>query len=390
MKCVLVILILIESTLLIGQDLPLSASPKKSINQTKSDSYTPPSPRRFVVKKVPKHIILIIGDGSGLAQWSAYDAKRTQGDHTSANGAIVFTDFPVFGLSFTQSANSFITDSGAGATAMSTGQKSQNGMIGLSADSTPFKTLSEIAHQNNKSTGIAVTCELTHATPAAFFAHQVSRESMLEIGEDFLKGSCIDVAMGGGKQYFDTVALVKAGYAVGTGEKAIVALQDQKRRVLFYDNQPAPPKAQEGRNSMGSYLEKACNSILRTMFQNPNGSFTMIEGSQIDWAGHDNDSVYLMAEMEDFDYTIREVLKMAKQQQNTLVVVSADHETGGLSLLGWDNDGKQPAMNFSSHHHSGIPVPVFAWGPGSEIFGGSYQNTEIFYKIKGLMELSKH
>ncbi len=375
-------------TFLFGQDIPHSASPKNSKPQTKSDSYTPSPTRQFVVKKAPKHIILIIGDGTGLAQWSAYDAKRTQGDHTSTNGAIVFTDFPVLGLSFTPSSNSFITDSGAGATALSIGQKSQNSMVGLSNDSTSFKTLSEIAHQENKSTGIAVTCELTHATPAAFFAHQVSRELMLEIGKDFVTGSSIDVAMGGGKQYFDTAALVKAGYAVGTGEKAIIALQNQKRRVIFYDDRPSPPKAQEGRNSSGSYLEKASNSILRTMFQNPNGSFTMIEGSQIDWAGHDNDSVYLMAEMEDFDYTIREVLTMAKQQKNTLVVVSADHETGGLSLLGWDKDKKQPVMNFSSHHHSGIPVPVFAWGPGSEIFGGSYQNTEIFYKIKRLMELS--
>ncbi len=358
----------------------------------------------------PKHIVLIIGDGTGLAQWSAYNAKRTQGINSMDSAAVVFTDFPVIGFSLTSSADAFITDSGAGATALATGKKANNYMIGMAADSTKPITISEIAHRMGKSTGIAVTCELTHATPGSFFAHQPSRKLMNEIGADFITGmsphdladlqerngqtdvgsqfvkkGSIDVALGGGRKYFDTNALKNNGYAIGTGYEAMKQLQNQSRRVVFYDDQPFPPKAHEGRNKEGMYLADASESMLNTMFLNPKGSFTMIEGSQVDWAGHENDSTYLMSEMEDFDVAIRRVIAMAKVDKNTLVIVTADHETGGLSLTEWDKARSQPAMHFSTGHHTGIPVPVFAYGPGAELFSGAYQNTEIFTKIQDLL-----
>ncbi|MDA0784518.1 MAG: alkaline phosphatase [Bacteroidetes bacterium] len=360
--------------------------------------------------KTPKHIVLIIGDGTGLAQWSAYNAKRTQGINSMDSAAVVFTDFPVIGFSLTSSADAFITDSGAGATALATGKKANNYMIGMAADSSKPITISEIAHLQGKSTGIAVTCELTHATPASFFAHQPSRKLMNEIGADFITGmsphdladlqerngqtdvgsqfvkkGSIDVALGGGRNYFDTNALKNNGYAIGTGYEAMKQLQNQSRRVVFYDDQPFPPKAHEGRNKEGMYLADASESVLKTMFLNPKGSFTMIEGSQVDWAGHENDSIYLMAEMEDFDVAIRRVVTMAKADKNTLVIVTADHETGGLSLTDWDKARSQPAMHFSTGHHTGIPVPVFAYGPGAELFSGAYQNTAIFTKIQDLL-----
>ena len=358
----------------------------------------------------PKHIVLIIGDGTGLAQWSAYNAKRTQGINSMDSATVVFTDFPVIGFSLTSSADAFITDSGAGATALATGKKANNYMIGMAADSSKPITISEIAHLQGKSTGIAVTCELTHATPASFFAHQPSRKLMNEIGADFITGmsphdladlqerngqtdvgsqfvkkGSIDVALGGGRKYFDTNALKNNGYAIGTGYNAMKKLQSQARRVVFYDDQPFPPKAHEGRNKEGMYLADASESVLKTMFLNPKGSFTMIEGSQVDWAGHENDSSYLMAEMEDFDVAIRRVIAMAKANKNTLVIITADHETGGLSLTDWDKSRNQPAMHFSTGHHTGIPVPVFAYGPGAELFSGAYQNTAIFTKIQDLL-----
>jgi len=357
----------------------------------------------------PKHIVLIIGDGTGLAQWSAYNAKRTKDINSMDSAAVVFTDFPVIGFSLTSSADAFITDSGAAATALATGKKANNYMIGMAADSTKPITISEIAHLQGQSTGIAVTCELTHATPASFFAHQPSRKLMNEIGADFITGmsphdlaelqerngqtdvgsqfvkGSIDVALGGGRKYFDTNALKNNGYAIGTGCEAMKQLQNQARRVVFYDDQPFPPKAHEGRNKEGMYLADASESVLQTMFLNPKGSFTMIEGSQVDWAGHENDSTYLMAEMEDFDVAIRRVIAMAKANKNTLVIVTADHETGGLSLTDWDKARNQPAMHFSTGHHTGIPVPVFAYGPGAEMFSGAYQNTAIFTKIQDLL-----
>lgn len=361
--------------------------------------------------KAPKHIVLIIGDGTGLAQWSAYNAAKTQGKNSMDSAASVFRDFPVLGMSFTSSANKFITDSGAGGTALSTGQKANNYMVGMAADSSKPLSLSEIAHLRGKSTGIAVTCELTHATPGAFFAHQPSRKMMKEIGDDFVNGmknnpfgvlqyaegtggidlmktqhGCIDVAIGGGKLYFDTSLLTQHGYRVGTGYGAMQQLQDVDRRVVFYNDSAYPPKAHEGRNSRGPFLADASESILKSMFKNPLGSFTMIEGSQVDWAGHDNDSAYLLAELADLDVTIQRVLAMAKDNKETLIVITADHETGGLSLVGWDKKANRPVLNFSTHEHTGIPVPVFAYGPGAEAFGGSYQNTQVFYKIKALLE----
>jgi len=361
--------------------------------------------------KPPKHIVLIIGDGTGLAQWSAYNAAKTKGINSMDSAAAVFRDFPVMGLSFTSSANKFITDSGAGGTALSTGQKANNYMVGMAADSSKPLSLSEIAHLRGKSTGIAVTCELTHATPGAFFAHQPSRKMMHEIGNDFINGmknnpfgvlqygeensgidlmkttrGAIDVAIGGGKMYFDTQALVQNGYRIGTGYGSMKQLQDVDRRVIFYNDSAYPPKAHEGRNNQGPFLADASESILKTMFKNPQGSFTMIEGSQVDWAGHENDSAYLLAELADLDATIQRVLALARDNQETLIVITADHETGGLSLVGWDTKAKQSVMNFSTHEHTGIPVPVFAYGPGAEVFGGSYQNTQVFFKIRGFLE----
>ena len=361
--------------------------------------------------KAPKHIVLIIGDGTGLAQWSAYNAAKTKGVNNMDSAASVFRDFPVMGMSFTSSANKFITDSGAGGTALSSGQKANNYMVGMAADSSKPLSLSEIAHLRGKSTGIAVTCELTHATPGAFFAHQPSRKMMKEIGNDFLYGmknnpfgvlqygeglggidlmktqtGAIDVAIGGGKMYFDTQALIQNGYSLGTGHGTMKQLQNEARRVIFYNDSAYPPRAHEGRNEQGPFLADASESILKTMFNNPLGSFTMIEGSQVDWAGHDNDSAYLLAELADLDATIQRVLAMAKDNKETLIVITADHETGGLSLVGWDKQAKRPVMNFSTHEHTGIPVPVFAYGPGAEAFGGSYQNTAVFHKIKALLE----
>jgi alkaline phosphatase len=217
-------------------------------------------------------------------------------------------------------------------------------------------------------------------------AEQQERAGQTDIGAQFVKKGSIDVALGGGRKYFDTNALKNNGYAIGTGYGAMKQLQNQSRRVVFYDDQPFPPKAHEGRNKEGMYLADASESVLKTMFSNPKGSFTMIEGSQVDWAGHETDSTYLMAEMEDFDVAIRRVVAMAKADKNTLVIVTADHETGGLSLVGWDKQRKQPAMHFSTDHHTGIPVPVFAYGPGAEQFSGAYQNTEIYDKIRLLLE----
>lgn len=326
-------------------------------------------------KKI-KNVILMIGDGTGLAQWSAAQAAIPQ-------KLKVFSLAEYIGLSLTSSSSSYITDSGAGATAFSIGQKTYNGAIGVTKDSHPEFTLSEKLHVKGKATGLVATCGLTHATPASFYAHQVSRKMDKEIASDFY-GGFIDIAIGGGFPFFDTAKLAESGHQVFIGTKNIDKIQN-KQFVLFYDTAIDVPKYSAGR---GDFERKASMAAIRNLNQNKNGFFLMIEGSQIDWGGHDNDSNYVLSETLDFDSTIADVVEWAKNDGETLVIITADHETGGLSLVGYDKKNKKPAMHFSTHHHTGIPVPVFAVGPGAELFKGVYENTEIHEKILRLLQMN--
>ena len=327
-------------------------------------------------KKV-KNVILMIGDGTGLAQWSAAQATIPQ-------KLQVFSLAQYLGLSMTSSSNDYITDSGAGATAFSIGQKTYNGAIGVTKDSQPEFTLSERLHVKGKATGLVATCGLTHATPASFYAHQPSRKLDKQIANDFY-GGFIDVAIGGGLKFFDTSKLRESGHKVYVGHSNLETIND-KQFVSFYDTNEHPPKFLNGR---GDFERKASMAAIRNLNQNKNGFFLMIEGSQIDWGGHENDSNYVISEVLDFDSTIAEVINWANKDGETLVIITADHETGGLSLIGYDKKNNKPAMHFSTGHHSGIPVPVFAFGPGSELFAGVYENTEIHDKILQLLQMSK-
>lgn len=326
-------------------------------------------------KKV-KNVILMIGDGTGLAQWSAAQACIPQ-------KLKVFSLAEYIGLSLTSSSSSYITDSGAGATAFSIGQKTYNGAIGVTKDSHPEFTLSEKLHVKGKATGLVATCGLTHATPASFYAHQVSRKMDREIASDFY-GGFIDIAIGGGYPFFDTAKLAEAGHQVFVGTKNIDSI-NCKQFVMFYDTAVDVPKYSKGR---GNFERKASLAAIKNLNQNKNGFFLMIEGSQIDWGGHDNDSNYVLTETLDFDSTIADVVEWAKKDGETLVIITADHETGGLSLVGYDKNNNKPAMHFSTHHHTGIPVPVFAVGPGAELFKGVYENTEIHDKILQLLQMN--
>jgi len=156
-----------------------------------------------------------------------------------------------------------------------------------------------------------------------------------------------------------------------------------QRTILCYNKDTFPPKAHEGR---AGYLERASVAAMRELKKQPNGYFLMIEGSQVDWACHENDSAYLMAEIIDLDNTIKAVLAEAKASgDETLIVVTADHETGGLTLPGWDKKNGCAKLSWSTHQHTGIPVPVFAYGPGSQSFTGVYQNVDVFKKIQTLL-----
>lgn len=322
--------------------------------------------------RLAKNIIVMIGDGTGLAQWWAAQAARPD----SALAVFRITD--AMGLSMTSSASNFITDSGAGATAISIGEKTQNRMIGVGPDSMARETLLEFYKKQGKSTGIVVTCGLTHATPASFYAHVPSRYMDKEIAEQFYNGN-VDIAIGGDYPLYSEKLLKKAGYAVAIGLDDI-SQASCPRFVGFYSKDKEVPPMSKGR---GDFLTSSTQKALSVLNQNDSaGFFMLVEGSQIDWGGHANDLNYTVEEALDFDRCIEAVLDFARNDGQTLVIITADHETGGLSLVDYNTDSTLAEGAWSTHEHTGIPVPVFASGPGSALFIGTYQNADIYYKIR--------
>ncbi|MGB0525901.1 MAG: alkaline phosphatase, partial [Flammeovirgaceae bacterium] len=323
----------------------------------------------------PKNIIFLIGDGMGLNQISA--------GLTANKGELNLELFKHIGLSKTYSSSSYITDSAAGATAFSIGKKTYNGAIGVDKDTIPTKTILEMAEENGLSTGLIATSSITHATPASFIAHQPSRKMEYEIAKDFLNTD-IDVFIGGGKTFFadreddrDLIGELKdKQYDVQFQLADVQASSSTKLVGLLADK--GMPKISEGRGDM---LAIATEKAITLLSQNDSGFFLVVEGSQIDWGGHANDIQYIIDEMLDFDKAVGKALEFAANDGNTLVVVTADHETGGLSLIDGNMEKGEVEAAFSTLHHTAVMVPVFAFGPQGEQFTGIYENTAIFDKF---------
>lgn len=334
----------------------------------------------------PKNIILLIGDGMG-------DDQVTTSVLTLENDQ--FTRFTTSGFSVTCSADNLITDSAAGGTAYAVGEKTNNGYIGFSTDEKPLKSVLEYAEEKGFSTGIVVTCGITHATPASFYAHVVSRKMENEIAE-FLPESGIDVAIGAGQEFFlpkgegngereDGKNVVKVledkGYNYISDVNELKNYDDDKPVVGLIEKSSFPHFADRDYN-----LGELTNVAIKKLSKNEDGFFLMVEGSQIDWGGHANDQEYVVGELKDFNTALKAALDFAEEDGNTLVVVTADHETGGMSIIEGDRDGSDIKMSFNTKHHTPQMVPVFAFGPGSEFLTGIKQNSDIgkyliqFYK----------
>jgi alkaline phosphatase len=335
--------------------------------------------QKFKAKK-PKNVIMMIGDGMGVAQVFA---------GLTANGGHLFLDnFKQTGFSKTQSASNYVTDSAAGGTALSTGQKTYNGAIGVNTDTIAIKTILERAEEKGKATGLVSTSAITHATPASFIAHQGSRGSYEDIAADFMKTD-IDVFIGGGYKHFAqradkrdlTKELQAKGYQVLRNMDEIAKVKSGKLAGLTADehNDPMPKRKMN--------LPLSTQTALNILDQNKKGFFIMIEGSQIDWGGHADNTIYIVNEMLDLDQAIGKALEFAAKDGETLIVVTADHETGGLALLGGNMNSGMVKGGYSTTEHTGVMVPVFAYGPGAENFTGIMENTDIPKKIMKLMGL---
>jgi len=351
-------------------------------------SCTPPASQQ--ARSKAKNVILLIGDGMGLAQVSTafyFNDAPTN-----------FTRFKHVGLIRTSSSSHKITDSAAGATAFSTGKKSYNGAIGVDADTLPQPNLVEILSQHEKSTGLVATSSITHATPACFYAHVPSR-NMHEAIASQLVDSEVDFFAGGGLSFFmnrkdganylDT--LLHLDYVIDT--TALKRPEDMciECRYGYLLAADGMPRMLDGRQD---FLPDATRMAIDYLKQDPQGFFLMVEGSQIDWGGHANDFEYIISEMNDFDRAIGAALDFAKKDGNTLVIVTADHETGGLALSSTPgpngSDYNAITGTFSTGGHTATLIPVFAFGPGAENFSGVYENTGIFQRILSASQIAQN
>lgn len=329
--------------------------------------------------KQAKNIILLIGDGMGLGQIT--------GALYSNSNKLNLERFKVVGLHKAHCSDNLITDSASGATAFSCGLKTYKGAIGVDPDTASCTTILELAQRAGKATGLVTTSTIVHATPASFAAHQPHRKMYEEIALD-MADSGLDYFVGGGKKYFDRRKdernLIKElndqGYVIGDFfnedfEDTKIPLEG-KFGFLTSDGDPLP--LTQGRN----YFQRAALSAIPFLgSRSDDGYFLMIEGAQIDWGGHANQANYIITELLEFDEIIGKVLDFAERDGNTLVIVTADHETGGFSI---NQDSKMDSLvtAFTTDYHTATMIPVFAYGPGAEDFSGIYENTAIFDKMK--------
>lgn len=330
-------------------------------------------------KKI-KNVILMIGDGMSLMHvYSAWTANQ---------GKLFLDNSQAVGLSKTYCANKLITDSGAGGTAIAIGQKTNYHSVGVDVHGNPQPSLMDMAQRNGLSTGMAVTCRLWDATPADFCCHNVDRDEEYAIVADYVNCG-VDYVVGGGARKFEErpdgrnifKELEEKGYQIARSWEECQTLTKGKIFAVT-DPHDMPVPAERGDRLAASALKG-----IELLSQNKKGFFMMIEGSQLDDYGHSNNLELLMQETHDFDRTVGKIFQWAAQNGETLVIVTADHETGGLTLIDGDREKGEIQCRFSTRNHSGVMVPVYAFGPGSENFTGIFENSDIFHKIVKLLKL---
>lgn len=325
----------------------------------------------------PENIILLIGDGMGVAHITAGKIAR---------GNLNLERFSVSGLVTTHSANHLVTESAAAATALATGFKTNNRAVSVSADNRPLKTIFEYAKERGKSIGVVATSAVTDATPAAFMAHADDRRQQADIAEQ-IANSGIDVLIGGGWAYF--VPATNEGSKRKDHKNLLAVLENRMPLILTYDKLSAHsdtqklaallsprdlPKAADRDYS----LARLTRTAIQILSKNRNGFVLMVEGSQIDRAAHHHDQQHLIAELIDFDDAVGVAFDFAQKNGRTLIVVTADHETGGFAVHDGSIKNRQVASTaFTTTGHTAAMVPLFAHGPGSSNFSGIQDNARI-------------
>lgn len=334
-------------------------------NNVSSEVYVP----TFISdqKNTPvKNIILLIGDGNGLTQISS---------STLANGGdLTLTQLKSMGLLKTQSADDFTTDSAAAGTALATGKKTNNRAIGVDPDGQTLTNITELLSEHGFVSGCITTDNITGATPSAFYAHRKDRSDTNGIISDLSK-SKLSLIVGGGAAEFQKNK-TKMDFSILEGISAIG--QSKENKVCYFLSKGDVPSILEGRENI---LAEATKNGLNFLQAKGKPFFLMVEGAQIDSYGHYNNVSGIVSEGIDFDRAVTEAVKFADADENTLVIVTADHETSGFSIPQGNLKNKIIEGDFTTHDHTGTMVPIFAYGPKSNEFQGVYENNEVFGKI---------
>ena len=340
------------------------------------------------------NVIFLIGDGMGLGQVALARIKTV-----GVDGKLNMERLPICGLARTHSGDNLVTDSAAAGTALACGVKTRNKMIGMTSDGTPYRTILEAAKAKGMATGLVVTSTISHATPASFASHVKSRDSEDVIAEQLIAAE-VNVLLGGGRKFFLPtsepggarkdgknliVAARQAGYAcIGTADE-LQSVQSPYVLGLFSASHmatvsPEPPLVVMVKKAIGLLEDKRTD-----WFVPKRGFFLMVEGSQIDFACHANDAPGCVRQTLLFDQAVEVAMEFALKDKHTLVLVTADHETGGLTIPSGNLRGTNAKAAWSTKGHTATPVPVYAFGPRAEAFAGVYDNTELPKKLAQLM-----
>ncbi len=304
--------------------------------------------------RAARNIILMVGDGMGPEHvWAAWACN---------GGRLHLMRLPVVGYVQTSSASHAVTDSAAAGTAIACGARTANGTVGQSPEGKPYVSFAAEQRARGVETGLVVTKDITDATPAAFYAHAAARRDKKRISSQ-LPQAGFSVVMGGG--------------AATVPQKSVEEMRGQGALVEL-----SAPGDLKPASRRGNYLPQAVARALDELEDADKGFFLMVEGSQIDSASHANDLRELVAEVLDFDRAIGVVLRWMESHPDTLLVVTADHQTGGLSLLDANVAEGWVVGNFSTTNHSGWAVPLYAAGAGAERFGGIYENRRILERLR--------
>ena len=315
-----------------------------------------------------KNVILAIGDGAGINQITVSRLAIGGPDHK-----LSIDQLPHQGMSLTHSHNNIYTDSAAAATAWATGFKTKNRYLSIDANKEKLTTILELLNSKGYVSGIVATSSVTHATPAAFYSHIDSRYKEIEIA-DQLVNSSVNIALGGGQEFFDLEKL-KTTHDLLTDKESLRKNYSSSKRIIGLFDEDGIERSAD----TPSQREMTNFALDQLMNNKCSGFFLMTEGSQIDWAAHDNNIVKMIDEFKDFDKTIMDLINFVSEDQETLLIITADHETGGLKILKQKNGSA--VIQWGTGSHTGEPVGVYAYGPGAELFNGMMDNTEIHHKI---------